>query len=88
MAFLTGPSVPLSVAMSQLARSNRAEPFGAFEGVAPGPSNPIEAALCQLAGLMNRFMSIIETLVARQPEQPEDDFMRGWGEPGGDIEES
>lgn len=88
MAFLAGPSVPLSSALSQLARSNRAEPFGAFEGMGPSTSDPIAAALCQLAGLMNRFMTIIETLQAQRHAEPdEDDFMRGWGEPGGDIED-
>lgn len=86
MAFLTGPNVPLSVAMSQLARTNRDEPFGAFESMA-GPSSPVEAALCQLAGLISRFMGIVESLVAAPPTPPEDDFMQGWGEPGGDIEE-
>lgn len=84
MAFLTGPNVPLSVAMAQLARSNRAEPFGPFEGTG-GPTGAVEAALCQLAGLMSRFMGIIETLIAKPQPEPEDDFMRGWGKD--DLEE-
>lgn len=85
MAFLPGPNVPLSVAMAQLSRSYRAEPFGPMEGM-DGSQSPLEAALRQLCGLMNRFMGIIESMV-QQPAQQEDDFMRGWGEPGGDIEE-
>jgi hypothetical protein len=88
VAFLTGPNVPLSSAMSQLARSAQAEPFGPWEGTG-GPTDPIQAALCQLAGLMTRFMGIIESLIRMRENQPEqkDDFMQGWGEPGGDIEE-
>lgn len=86
MAFLTGPNTPLSLAMSQLSRSNRDEPFGAFEGIGPARS-PMENALMQLCGLMNRFMGIMEMMMA-QPmrHEDDDDFMRGWGEPGGDIE--
>lgn len=86
MAFLTGPSVPLSVAMSQLSRSQRAEPFGVWEGMDPAPSTPLQAALCQLVGLMHKFMGIIVSLQHAEKPEPEDDFMRGWGEPGGDIE--
>lgn len=85
MAFLTGPNASLSVAMSQLSRGVRDEPFGAFEAAGPTRS-AVEAALVQLCGLMNRFMGIIESLVARPLPEPEDDFMHGWGEPGGDIE--
>lgn len=85
MAFLTGPNAPLSAAMAQLSRSNRAEPFGPFDAVGPSRS-AVESALMQLCGLMNRFMGIIESMMARPVEPDEDDFMRGWGEPGGDIE--
>lgn len=87
MAFLAGPSVPLSSAMAQLVRSNRAEPFGPYEGMGPVSETPLQAALCQLLGLMNRVMGIIETLAQRPEPEYEDDFMRGWGEPGGDIED-
>lgn len=78
MAFLAGPSVPLSMAMAQLSRDNRAEPFGPFEGLT-GARSPVEAALMQLCGLMNRFMGIIESMVAAAPPAAEDDFMQGWG---------
>lgn len=86
MAFLTGPHVSLSTAMSQLARSHRADPFGAFEAVGPQRS-AVENALMQLCGLMNRFMGIMESMLAQPAfHEDDDDFMRGWGEPGGDIE--
>lgn len=83
MAFLVGPAAPLSSAMAQMARSANAEPFGLQEG---GRGGAVEAALAQLAGLMHRFMGILETLIANPPPDEEDDFMKGWGEPGGDIE--
>lgn len=84
MAFLTGPNVPLSIAMAQMVRSNRAEPYGLHEDE---HGSAVEAALCQLAGLMHRFLGILEILAAKPKPVEKDDFMRGWGEPGGDIEE-
>ena len=87
MPFLTGPNVPTIVAMAQLARGHRNEPFGPFEGMRKrgmkGSTSAVEAALMQLAGLMSRFMGIIEILAKkpkkRELDDDEDDFMNGWG---------
>lgn len=84
MAFLAGPAVPLNSALSQLARSAQAEPFGLE--TSPTGMSPVQMALMQLASLLHRFMGILETIAAQPPPPTEDDFMRGWGEPGGDIE--
>lgn len=87
MAFLTGPHAPIQSALVQLSRSERDEPFGVFEGVMGGGLTPIECAILQLVGTMNRLMGLIETVVKPKPIiEYEDDFMRGWGEPGGPME--
>jgi hypothetical protein len=83
VAFLAGPAVPLESALQQMARSQRAEPFGLELS---STLSPVESALAQLAGLMHRFMGILESLIQNQDPPMEDDFMKGWGEPGGDIE--
>ena len=80
MTFLTGPNVPMSNALSQLSRGNRTEPFGEYEGMSHYKRSAVEEALAQLAGLMSRFLGILETMVKQPDPNEEDDFMKGWGD--------
>jgi len=86
MAILAGPAAPLQSALVQLSRSSRWEPFGLDEGVSNTTRTAVEAAIVQLVSTMNRLVGVLEFLVHPPQPEPEDDFMRGWGEPGGDIE--
>lgn len=89
MAFLAGPAVPFQTALVQLTRSQRAEPFGVWEGMGRGSLSlsPADAAIIEIVKLLNRLMGIIELKLTGPRQPPEDDFMRGWGEPGGSIED-
>lgn len=86
MAILTGPAAPTEIALVQLARSQRQEPFGLEVSVGPGTYNPVEVAIMQLVKLMNRLMGLVESMAQPRPLPVEDDFMKGWGEPGGPME--
>lgn len=84
MAILSGPAAPLQSALVQLSRSARMEPFGLqHNGSTRGA---VEEAICQLIATMNRLVGVLEYLTMKHPEPDEDDFMRGWGEPGGAME--
>jgi hypothetical protein len=83
MPFHVGPAAPTSTIISQLVRGYRAEPFGHLEGMSFGSEerlDSISAAVYQLLGLMNRLTGILEVLTYGPPTEPEDDFMKGWGE--------
>lgn len=85
MAVLSGPHAGLSGLVQSMVRSHRMEPFG---DAAPSTrEETIAVTIREIVRLINRLMAIVEGLQRTEhPEPDEDDFMRGWGEPGGDIE--
>ena len=73
----------MSSVVAAITRDHRANPFG---DTAPSNHNEtVAATICEIVRILNRLMGILEGLQKHQ-EPDADDFMRGWGEPGGDIE--
>jgi hypothetical protein len=79
------PTLDSAAAMSQIARSQMTDPFGLQETVSPYPRSAVESALAQLAGLMSRFLGVLERMVATPEPPEEDDFGRGWGDDLGEF---
>lgn len=79
MVILSGPGAGVSAVVSAMARTHRAQPFG------DGSGDPRLDTIREIVRLLNRLMLILEGMQPHM-EPDADDFMRGWGEPGGDIE--
>lgn len=85
MAILTGQGAGLSALVQSMVRNHHAEPFG--DAAPSSREETVAVAIREIVRLINRLLAIVEGLQrAGHPEPDEDDFMRGWGEPGGDIE--
>jgi hypothetical protein len=76
MAILAGPGVTDLVIASSL---QSATPVGPLNEV----GDPIELAIIQLLKSMGQLTSLLMLI---QHRRRKDDFMRGWGEPGGEME--
>lgn len=82
MAILAGPSSPMSSVVSAMVRSQRMDPFGDGSTVV---EDPRAAVLRQIIVLLDRLTKMLDYMSRPGPRPQVDDFMRGWGEPGGSL---
>lgn len=72
----------MDAVVSAMVRSRQMEPFGLeVQGI---PTDPRLAVIRELISLMERLVKCLENFDAKPARK--DDFMKGWGEPGGDLE--
>ena len=84
MAWLVGAHAPISAVVTALTHNHRADPFG--DNAPSNRDDTVATTIREIVRLLNRLMAILEGVQQSARPEPPDDFMRGWGEPGGDIE--
>lgn len=95
MVILAGPSAPLNGVVTSMLRTGMSDPFeglgtgqlgagGLGTGVGP-VTDPKLAIMAQIVRVLMKLTAALESMHYR-PAPPEDDFMKGWGEPGGDLD--
>lgn len=89
MVILAGPSAPLNGVVTSMLRTGMSDPFeglGGGDGLGLGPvTDPKLAIIAQIVRVLMKLTSALESMNYR-PAPPEDDFMKGWGEPGGELD--
>lgn len=83
MAILSGPATPTDAVVRAMMRSQRADPFGQL---AEMRVDPRLAAIQSIVKLIERLCDMLKSMSRSYREPDRDDFMKGWGEPGGDLD--
>lgn len=83
MPILAGPQAGLGAAINAMARSYTAEPFSDSHHATHSAK---AAAVDRILALLEKLVSILEKLDQPMKHEMPDDFMKGWGEPGGEMD--